>query len=477
VYYGTDTRAVELLVGALLAIALTKRRRLEHPTTQRIAGVAGIAALLALVAAWVVVAQSDAMLYQGGLALHAVLVGAVIVAALVPGPTRALLATAPLVALGLISYGAYLYHWPIYLWLDESRTGLDGAALFALRLGVTLAVAWLSWYFVEQPIRHGRRITGWRPAVVAPVAAAIVAALLVALPQSTDEPEIVFAAVNKPNAALASSSPGDEIQLRRAAAADTVPAPGATLPVTGPTGAPAPAAVAPPPPPPVRRILLVGDSVAQTLGRGFERWAPRHGVTFVNGARFYCGIARGGRLGAAMGHSSDTCGDWAPTWSRLLDRVQPDVVVVLSTLWDISSRQRDDWGPDYLSQGDPRFDGFIVGEWGRAVDLLRSRGARVVWLTTPCVAEQQLSDDLDYANHRFLPVLARTHPVVRLDLRSVVCPGGRFSNTLGGVDDSRPDGAHFSDAGANRVADRLGPRLLDPALQSDRNASVPVRHH
>jgi peptidoglycan/LPS O-acetylase OafA/YrhL len=473
-YYGTDTRAVELLVGALLAILLTNRRRLEHPRMQRVVGAVGAAALLALVTAWVAVDQTDELLYRGGLPLHALLVATVIGAALVAGPVRTLLATTPFVALGVISYGAYLYHWPIYLWLDEDRTGIDGAALFGLRLAMTLAVAALSWWFVEQPIRHGGRLTGWRPAVVAPVAAAAVAALLVTLPASSEQPRIVFDAVRKPAAALAAASGPDEDATAQGAA---------TLPVTGPAAGkaaapPAPAAApvaAPPPPAPVRRVLVLGDSVAQTLGRGLERWGARHGVNIVNGARFYCGIARGGRLGALLGRTNTSCGDWAPVWSRMLDRMRPDVVVVLSTMWDVGARQRDEWGPGFVSQGDPRFDAFVTAEWGQAVDLLRSRGARVVWLTNPCTEIGQMSNDFRYANERYLPVVARWHPIVRLDLRSRVCPGDTFTNRLGDVDGARPDGVHFSDPGADWVAGWLGPRLVDPGLRSDPGASVAVR--
>ena len=167
----------------------------------------GAAASLVLVAGWVVVDQSDGFLYRGGLTLHALLVVTVIAAALVPGPVRSALAIAPLRALGLVSYGAYLYHWPIFLWLSPARSGLDGAPLFGLRLAVTLAVASISWYYLEQPILHGRRITGWRPALVAPATAAAVAVLFVTLPGAVSAPSIVFSAVHRPAAALA-AAPG-----------------------------------------------------------------------------------------------------------------------------------------------------------------------------------------------------------------------------------------------------------------------------
>jgi peptidoglycan/LPS O-acetylase OafA/YrhL len=464
VYYGTDTRAVELLMGALLAIGLTGRHRLERSRTQLAVASLGAVALLVLVAGWVVVDQSDGFLYRGGLTLHALLVVTVIAAALVPGPVRAALAIPPLRALGLISYGAYLYHWPIFLWLSAARTGLDGAALFGLRLAVTLTVATLSWYYLEQPILHGRRITGWRPALVAPAAAAAVAVLFVTLPGAVSAPSIVFSAVHRPALALAAPAPS----APTAPAAPAAVAPVA-LPVTGPVAVATPP---PPPPPPVRRILMLGDSVAQTLGRGLERWGPAHGVTVVNSARYYCGIVRGGRMGAMLGRTNNTCGDWSRTWPNLLDRIHPDVVVMLSTIWDVGARQRDEWGPNYLNEGDARFDQFTIDEWGRAADLLRSRGARVVWLTSPCSAQEGQTSTARYANAMYLPALVRAHSVLKVDLSARVCPGGAFTDRLGTVDGGRPDGVHFSDPGADWVAAWLGPRLADPYLQSD---TGPVR--
>ncbi len=457
VYYGTDTRAVELLMGALLAIWLTGRHRLERPRTQLLVGILGVAALLVLVAGWVIVDQSDGFLYRGGLTLHALLVVTVIAAALVRGPVRAALAIAPLRALGLISYGAYLFHWPIFLWLSPGRTGLDGAPLFGLRLAVTLVVATVSWHYLEQPILHGRRITGWRPALTAPAGAAAVAALFVTLPGAVSAPSIVFSAVHRPAVALAGAAPAAPGPAAPAPPAAVAPVP---LPVTGPVAVAAP-------PPPVRRILMLGDSVAQTLGRGLERWGPAHGVQVVNSARYYCGIVRGGRIGALLGRTNNTCGDWSRVWPSLLDRIHPDVVVMLSTIWDVGARQRDEWGPSYLQEGDAPFDQFTIDEWGRAADLLRSRGARVVWLTSPCTAQAGLTSAARYANAKYLPALVRAHSVVKVDLSAHVCPHGAFTDRLGTVDGARPDGVHFSDPGADWVAAWLGPRLVDPNLSSD----------
>ena len=68
---------------------------------------------------------------------------------------------------GLISYGLYLYHWPIFLFLDEERTGLSTTPLFVVRMAVTLVIALASYFLLEQPIRRGTMIKTGRQLIVA----------------------------------------------------------------------------------------------------------------------------------------------------------------------------------------------------------------------------------------------------------------------------------------------------------------------
>lgn len=205
-YYGTDTRAFIILFGAALGAATAGRpavapsRRLAR-TSLIGAGVLGTAAL---VLATFTVSTDQTWLYAGG--FGAIAVGLVVVLAAAAQPGRNPLATLfrwrPLVGLGLISYGVYLWHWPITVWLDESNTHLHGWSLFVLRCAATLAVSLVSYRFLEQPIRHGRlpRLGAIPPRVTAAlVIAGVVVSLAIpvfAYPGLAETPEVEQAAVD-----------------------------------------------------------------------------------------------------------------------------------------------------------------------------------------------------------------------------------------------------------------------------------------
>ena len=75
---------------------------------------------------------------------------------------------APLLWIGRISYGIYLLHWPVFLWLTPARVGWSIWPLFALRMAVTIAAAVLMFRLIENPVRHGHadlraRTDGWPP--------------------------------------------------------------------------------------------------------------------------------------------------------------------------------------------------------------------------------------------------------------------------------------------------------------------------
>lgn len=185
VYYGTDTRAHLLLLGSALGAATAGILTVAHAGRRQALIVAGCASALGLGALVVTVDAQDTWLYEGGYLAFGLLVVVMMAAAGQPGrnPLAWLMSTRPLVGLGLISYGVYLWHWPIAVWMDERRTGLEGPALFAVRAALTLVMSLASYWLVEQPIRRGalRRIGKVVPRL-AVISATIVAAAVLIVP-------------------------------------------------------------------------------------------------------------------------------------------------------------------------------------------------------------------------------------------------------------------------------------------------------
>ena len=106
---------------------------------------------------WHVASDDARWMYDGGLTLAALATALVIAHSVVSprSPTARLLALAPLVWLGRISYGVYLWHWPMFTFVNADSTGLSRWPLLAVRLLGTLAVSIVSFYLIEQPIRKG----------------------------------------------------------------------------------------------------------------------------------------------------------------------------------------------------------------------------------------------------------------------------------------------------------------------------------
>jgi hypothetical protein len=188
VYYGTDTRLEALLVGAVAAV-LARDRMETRPAAylsvagrdvplpgRRSTGLFGLAGLAAVV---ILARDSSGWLYQGGFLLVAVSRragrGGRGGRRLDHRPTAVL---EPLRRIGLISYGLYLWHWPVYVVLTPDRVGATGPALLVLRLAVTGLLAAGSYVLVEQPVRAGVLGRRWPARRLRPLVAGTLVALV-----------------------------------------------------------------------------------------------------------------------------------------------------------------------------------------------------------------------------------------------------------------------------------------------------------
>jgi peptidoglycan/LPS O-acetylase OafA/YrhL len=177
-YYGTDSRAFIIMSGAVLAVLTFGTPSVPRALRRGIV-IAGCFGAVALVVAMASLTVDSSWLYEGGYGLVTIAMALVLLAAAQPGvnPLAHVLGFRALVGLGLISYGVYLWHWPVSLWITEGNTGITEPWLFLARASVTLAVSLASYFLLEMPIRTGRLRIGFSRGTI--VSAAVATAFLV----------------------------------------------------------------------------------------------------------------------------------------------------------------------------------------------------------------------------------------------------------------------------------------------------------
>ena len=428
VYYGTDTRVQALLIGAAAAALLVRDwSSMTYGALIRSRWGRWVAGLLPLVGLAGLAfaahrATGSAEEFGSGM-LSAVAVAAVLVVAGVAleqrGPVARLLSLPPLAWLGAISYGVYLWHWPIFLILNGERTGWSGWQLFAARCAVTVAVAGLSWWLLEQPLRK------WRPTTVPmlPLAAATAAT----------------AAVVTISVVPVGVSPSDDMspmEITDIASAAAV-LPEIPVEVTAPSALP----------PGTRTVAVFGDSVAWTL----MRYLPdTPGLHFVNYTTIGCGIARGGpyRTTGDTLNQKPECDTWPSRWGQRINHDNPDVVLLMIGRWELVDRVNEG---EWTHVGDPAYNSYLRGELSRALDILGSTGAEVVVTTAPYNRRAEQADGSLYPEDEperadewndLLREVAENRPnVTVLDLNKKLGPNGRYTSRVDGIQ-VRIDGVH-----------------------------------
>ncbi|MFM7252916.1 MAG: acyltransferase family protein [Ilumatobacteraceae bacterium] len=460
-YWSTPARLGEILTGAALAMVTWCRGGAATSTPRRSTEAVAWAGLMAVTAAAVLLPPDSGPAYWGLLGVGSLATVAVLAGLRqADGALRRLLSARPLVALGRISYGVYLYHWPVFLGI---RPGDSSVAVFAVRLGLTLAIAAASYRYLERPFRERRRQIGFTRAtwLTAASLGAVGALALVVVPGADLRYEAPADA-----AAAVSLAPVDGPLDSLAPPADTQPDTGSSATTSAPeppsTALRAadplfPEFTAVPPPRPVR-VLVLGDSTGISLGSGLISWAAANpGLMQVTSlAAIGCGVIRDAWQvppDDPMRVECDRVLD--EELPRVLAEAAPDVVVVHVSLVDaVPRRWADDEG--VIAPSDPRYVERLDRDYSEFTSYLLGRStARVLWVMPTQPAEWflgRLNGDFPpswWTPQREAIARAATHPrIVSVDLGQWIA-----LREAGGSRQYREDGLHLSDDGALLLAD------------------------
>lgn len=448
-YYSTFARLPELVLGALLATAV--HGRVIGRRTQLAAGAAGALAVATLTFLVVTTSLATTSYYEGGLAGVGFVSSVAVAGAAFSPRFGGALALGPLVWLGRVSYGVYLFHWPLLIGLREA--GASATVAPWLTLAITLAAAHASLRWFEDPIRE-RRLR---------------------------RPQVQWAAVPAAGAALTlaliatATAPGPIIDFQAAVAQAEKMADAPHILATPDVGSAASAGATEPQ---VLRYAVFGDSTALTLGVGLGTTslvaADVHLLPTAGDARLGCPIGRGGQI-RGQARDSDRPGatdfpaepecDWHH-WADVVAASQGvDIALVHTGNWDVVGRRIPELGNRWVNIGEPAYDEWLYGEMLGATDALHAAGAgRVVWAT---IAADWTGDPHDERFDAFNRMVNRL--AAERDFVSVVDLGG-WLRSSGEDERLRPDGIHLSpDAGG--TAAEVGDRWLARALVQAREGT------
>ena len=403
-------------------------RRPASRTGVRVLDVSGAVALAWIVWLAFTLSSNALWLYRGGFAAIALAGAVVIAAATGTGVVRTVLSMRGLRMVGLVSYGVYLYHIPIDLMLSPHRIGQSGVALFAIRVAVVAAFSTASYLLVERPIRSWN---GWpRARLAVPVLAVLVLA--------------AFA--------------GSTLGARPVTTTDLLTNHYQRQRLTTPAGA--------------VRVLVAGDSLAASLGKGVRSPYDAHGIHATVVSVYGCGIVDGDLVLGAVRLASPACAAHVDAVYQLALRTfEPEVVVLMlgpSMVYDRA------FGSTTLRVGTQAMERFLAAALDRVSVDAAAVHARLVLTTVPCMTPpatgrlaRLTEPERDPARIEWLAAVWRRYAASRhvqlIDYEAFLCRDGeriRYRTTPFGA----PDGIELTPFGASATWQWIAKSLISDSF-------------
>lgn len=393
-FYQAPMRAWELAAGGLIAVGRIPARPWVAP----------LGILVVLVACLVPLAR-----FPGTGALLPVVGAGMVIAGAHSGQRNALLASRPLVLIGLVSYSLYLWHWPIMV--------LGKAMPVWLQVAAALAAAAASYRWVEQPLRR-RWVGPARPTVA--LAAGCIAVMCAS----------AFVAAKTIPAAAPTEDYAETarlIPIYKMGCDDWYKSAEVRPCVFGDARA-------------LHTAVIMGDSVALQWFPAVRRIFDRPGWRLVVLTKSSCPMVNADWFYDRIGGVYTACSEWRAGALQWVEAARPDVVIL----------------------GSSNSYGFTEQEWVAGTRHVLRRAAAAaghvaLLRSTPLVAAG--GHDSFENVYRWQTEAARPiHNAVSIDMNPAVCPGGTCALAKDGELRFR-DGRHIAATFADSLAPALHERL------------------
>jgi hypothetical protein len=227
------------------------------------------------------------------------------------------------------------------------------------------------------------------------------------------------------------------------------------------------------------RLLLLGDSIALTLGFGLAEHArANYGVSISNHSTLGCDldptttIITSGQVGPA----TQGCVLWRALWPFLTAGVHPQVVALGLGRWEISDHLLNG---KWVHIGQPVWDAHLAYDLRGTIKIFQTFHAKVVLFTMPFIAPkdrqangQPYPENTAARTEAYNKVVERVaagdpHEVSVIDLNHLLDPRGVYTSKVDGVTTRWTDRIHISRTGGEYLESKILPAVDRIALKVD----------